>query len=715
MNYRAKVSFILIMLLAIWMRLPGLSLGLPYLYDEDEAHHLNRTVEMVRTGDLNPHYFLKPSLPFYLRLPFVGAGFLWEVKKGRVRNVKEIITRDEFGLGGYAFTASHPGVVKWVRGASLIAGLLVVTFAFLLAWELTASGFVAFWSGVVTAISPPLVEYSTQVGVDIFSACFATAAIYASVLLARNFSWYRFLAASGAAGLCVSCKYNLAPIVLVPVVAVVAGMGLKGARWALGALAVSVGFFFIGTPYALSSLPFFLDQVAYEVWHYSVAGHEGHQGDPGLSQLKHYLVWLGRDAIGVVLLLFALAGIAALLKRSFKVGIVVLVFPLLFLVLMSLQRANFTRNMLPIVPVIGIVAASGLCLVRDKLNHGVLFALILVGTFWSPFSNALSFIGGRHDAVDARRELESWLNSDYSRSDTSEYLIEGKLQLSPALERSPRISLYPQSSLSFVKSIETVEGEPVKSKRELALLPLFIAGFDRVVVSSAVDNIELAEAVKDIAGDDRLMAMRVVKNPRITVYAPRGGWQFSPATLEYLRSQERYRLPLIFSRGEDGVEGSISPSVALEFEAGAPVAEVGHQQGEAWHWMDSRLAVLADEGQLMRLLESGEGEVSSDIRVELEVMTPWKGQNVGILGGFSGDMALGGQADPNQAIAPKELEPGVWTRLNFTISRDELVKQGGIIVTASQVHSPANMRLSSDPRRLGVAIKAVMIQPKKGS
>lgn len=718
MNYRAKVSFILIMILAIWMRLPGLSLGLPYLYDEDEAHHLNRSVEMVRSGDLNPHYFLKPSLPFYLRLPFVGAGFLWEVKRGRIRNVKELITKDEFGLGGYAFTASHPGVVKWVRGASLLVGLLAVAFTFMLAWELTASGFVAFWSGVIAAISPPLVEYSAQVGVDIFCVCFATAAVYASVLLAKDFSWYRFVAAAGTAGLCVSCKYNLAPIVLVPMVAAISAMGLNGARWALGSLVLSAVFFLLGTPYALSSLPFFLDQVAYEVWHYSIAGHEGHQGEPGWSQLIHYLDWLSHEATGLILVLFALAGALALLRRSFRVGAVVLIFPLLFLGLMSFQRANFTRNMLPIVPIVGVLAASGLCVLRDRLNHGIVFALILFGAFWSPISNSFAFRGGRHDAIESRRELETWLNSDYARSEALEYLIEGKLQLSPALERLPRIALYPQQNLTFLNGTSSYESEVKETQRdrqgELDLLPLFIAGFDRVVTSSAVDNIELADTVKDITGDDRLMAMRIVKNPRVTVFSPKGGWQFDPSTLNFLMSHEKYRLPLIFSRGEEGVEGRVNFAHDGSSQGGTSLQEGGQRPSEAWHWMDSRLAVLVDEGQLTGLLASGEGEVASDIRVEVEVMTPWRAQNIGILGGFSGEIASGEMnkvvADSNRRIAPQELVPGEWTKLKFTISRDELAKQGAIIMTSSQIHSPANMRLNADNRRLGVAIKSVMIQ-----
>lgn len=74
------------------------------------------------------------------------------------------------------------------------------------------------------------------------------------------------------------------------------------------------------------------------------------------------------------------------------------------------------------------------------------------------------------------------------------------------------------------------------------------------------------------------------------------------------------------------------------------------------------------------------------------------------------EVSSGGQAGSSQGVTLKELTPGQWTRLNFTISHDELLKQGGIIVTASQIHSPVNMRLSADTRRLGVAIRGVLIQ-----
>src|SRR5687768_6937474 len=96
------------LLIGLLFRAPFVGTGLPYFYDEDEAHHFNRTVEMVKSGDFNPRYFLKPSLHFYLRVPVTAAAFLWNVRHEHLRSVQEIRTRSAYGLAGYSFTASHP-------------------------------------------------------------------------------------------------------------------------------------------------------------------------------------------------------------------------------------------------------------------------------------------------------------------------------------------------------------------------------------------------------------------------------------------------------------------------------------------------------------------------------------------------------------------------------------------------------------------------------
>ena len=80
------LSLFFLLFLAVWVRAPYVSKDLPYFYNEDEAHHFNRVVNMVKSGSFDPEYFHKPSLNFYLRMPVVAASFLWEVSKGRIRS-----------------------------------------------------------------------------------------------------------------------------------------------------------------------------------------------------------------------------------------------------------------------------------------------------------------------------------------------------------------------------------------------------------------------------------------------------------------------------------------------------------------------------------------------------------------------------------------------------------------------------------------------------
>ena len=170
-----------IVLFALWLRLPFISTGLPYFYHEDEGHHFNRTVEMVKRGEWNPEYFHKPSLHFYLRIPVVALSFLHSVREGHIRSIREIRTRDSYGLAGYSFTASHPGIVKWNRALSVLFSLLLVAGTFLLTLTITRSPPPAIIAAVVVAVSPDLLEHSAIIGVDVLMALMSLLAVTAAI------------------------------------------------------------------------------------------------------------------------------------------------------------------------------------------------------------------------------------------------------------------------------------------------------------------------------------------------------------------------------------------------------------------------------------------------------------------------------------------------------------------------------------------------------
>ena len=62
-----------ITLLALALRLWTIRQSLPYVNHPDEPNPINYVVQMLRTGDLNPHAFQKPSLYVYLLLAVVAT------------------------------------------------------------------------------------------------------------------------------------------------------------------------------------------------------------------------------------------------------------------------------------------------------------------------------------------------------------------------------------------------------------------------------------------------------------------------------------------------------------------------------------------------------------------------------------------------------------------------------------------------------------------
>jgi hypothetical protein len=64
----ALLAAALIIAGAFVLRMWGIRGGLPYVDHPDEPNPINYVVQMLKTGDLNPHFFQKPSLYVYMLL-----------------------------------------------------------------------------------------------------------------------------------------------------------------------------------------------------------------------------------------------------------------------------------------------------------------------------------------------------------------------------------------------------------------------------------------------------------------------------------------------------------------------------------------------------------------------------------------------------------------------------------------------------------------------
>lgn len=472
-----------------------------YFYHEDDAHHFNHTVEMAREARLNPHYFNKPALHFYLRMPVIYASALWEHSRGRLNSLKEVRTRNPYGVGDYAFTPSHPNILFWNRlesvGWCALIGILVFSITFRLTKHIPSSVLAA----IITYVSPEFLKNSYIIGVDTLMAlmCLSSTAI-----ALRGFSApgsKRLLASAFVAGLACAAKYNAAPIALVPLT-----------LWALRDRSIQslflvalLGFagFFVGAPFSFLAFDEFWKGISFEVWHYSVAGHTGNTAERGLPQALFYLRWLTTDGIGWLATGFALVGWIVFLRRDRASAIVFGVFPLAYCALMVMQRANFTRNMVVIIPYLAVYAAYAFYRLdeskRRPARESVLLALVAASILALPVARSAVIIRDSMYRGDSRDALFVWFKN--ARDTDEDVAVAGQLQIPWEILNLPGVDTFDLSKTS----LETLADR----------------GYRHVIIPTSHSS--LVSSSYDVewrtAGDEK--PQRVPNNPSLTIAKPK--------------------------------------------------------------------------------------------------------------------------------------------------------------------------------------------------
>jgi 4-amino-4-deoxy-L-arabinose transferase-like glycosyltransferase len=589
-------------LVALWLWYPRVVSGLPYFYQEDEAHHFNRVVNMVKQGDFNPHYFHKPSLHFYLRMPAVAFGFLNEVREGRARSINDLKTTSKTGIGGYNFSASHPGVLKWVRLVSIACGVVVLWCVYTLGIMLGAKRTGATFAVVLTAFSTLFLDYVGEVGVDIVMGAFAIATTTVGVYVwqAKKWNWPGFLTCCILAGLTISAKYNAFPIIAVPCALALFSRNIIA--FAVAPVVVIVAFL-VGTPYCLASLPLFLDHVAYEIWHYGIAGHEGHTVDPGVHHFVVYLQDMAFQGFGIGPVVVGSLGLLFGLTKRRKGGGLLLLFPLFYLTYMSTQKAHFLRNMIPIVPFFALGVIAVLTATRKRFGKviGASISLVLgmvllleAGVYVSHARTKLL------QRPENRVEAAQWIETFRTDHPEVQWAIDEELQFTSGIMQTP-----------------TLGGVNMKSETALSL---FSAGYDYAVLGGAVPQEWLSDAAETpaVVFKGVLEEQRIVANPHITI------WDLKK-TVKNQTNIEKL-LPSM-------------PALPVLTVSGWPQQQHKAESQESWHWIQSRYARWD--------VEAG---VGSAVRVQFEAMSIWPHEKV-ILNGE--DCQLG--------------NPGEWTMCDIEV------------------------------------------------
>ncbi len=375
---------------ALVLRGVGADYGLPLaLLNPDETSIVPRAWQMTHGEGLDPGWFDYPTLFLYLLAPLQALFDTPSFGAGRAVAVT-------LGLAGVAATY-WLGRRAYGRHAGLAAAAAV-------------------------AVTTTHVAYSRMAVTDVLMTLLVTAAV-ALALHAR------FDLAAIAVGLAASSKYPGA-LAAVPV-AVAAG---RQARPLARAAALAFASFALTSPFVLIRAGSALDDIE-RVQRLAREGWLGFENDPVAPLAYLDRLW---DGLGPVLLL-AGAGVALAVWRRSRADLILLSFVAVYWAYLMPQAAHFDRYVLPLIPVLAVLAAR-----TPRLALATLLAAIVPLVWSAQDARTLT-------RTDTRLVADSWFRENVAEgeriaADPSTLPLTGRRVLrlalpGPGLDPDPRRSL----------------------------------------------------------------------------------------------------------------------------------------------------------------------------------------------------------------------------------------------------------------------------------
>jgi hypothetical protein len=405
--------------LAAWLRMRGLSFGLPDVYNPDEVAILSRTLAFAK-GDLNPHNFLYPTLYFYVLFGWLGAWFVLGWAAGAIQSVAQF--QQQF--------FDDPTVVYLAaRAFSVVCGTLVVAAVWRLGRRLASA-----WTGAAAAafmaVAPFAVRDAHYVKHDVPATLAVVLAWLAIVRIVRyrdHAPGRRDVVIAGiCCGLAASVHYYavfvglpLAAAILWPPATAIVETRLRVRRTLEAAAAAAVGFF-AGSPFLLvDPLTAVRDVVANRRIVMDRAVDTG-----GLfASAGEYLRMLWSDAAGLPVTLLALAGLVVMARRSRRRAALLASFPLAFLLFIS-NTVAATRYLNVVLPFLALFAGAAVDAVVRLVDRAagrrvaVLAGAVVVGLAALPGLQASLALGSFFRQDDTRTQGRRWIETHVAPGST---------------------------------------------------------------------------------------------------------------------------------------------------------------------------------------------------------------------------------------------------------------------------------------------------------
>lgn len=376
----SRLGLLGVLIAAAVLRFWALDRGIPYSVWVDEPEIVERSFNMMRSGSLNPNRFFDyPALYLYVQLVVSCVRFMWGALDGEWVALSQ---------------ATSDGLYLWGRAVTAAIGVATVLLVFRIG--LRWGGRHALLAAGLMAVMPLHVLYSHYVLTDTPLTFFVTLTLLLSLVAHEKNTRSAFVWAGVAAGLAAATKYSGAAAMLMPLIAAWMTLSARPSRLvcALSASAAAFVTFLVAAPYTVLDLPAFLNTFARLAGEYRrVQLPEA----PAITYLKHLRVQFGTPAVllagaGLVL------GLVRLVRGPGRVRwALTVIFPLIYFWIISRQQIVFARYLLPIVPMLCVLAAaavvSGVSLLRryeiPRAPRTALIAALTIAALLPPSLDAI--------------------------------------------------------------------------------------------------------------------------------------------------------------------------------------------------------------------------------------------------------------------------------------------------------------------------------------
>ena len=347
---------------ALVVRFYAIGWSLPYVEHGDESAIMAAVVLMLRNDDLHPHTFVYPSLCYYLFAAVGKVHLWWGIRNGIYASAQDL------PLQSYLYTTA-PGLYLWGRTVVALLSATTVPLLYLLGRRMFDAR-IGLLAAALLALAAFHVEHSHYLTTDAATGLWVVLSLLGAWRVVTTGDWSGYVLGGTGVGLAAGTKYNAGVVALGLVVAHLLHWRLAGLHRSFVRLVaagiISLCAFLVTTPYALLDWAQFRSDLHYDAIHYGGGWHGDFMGRWPFGEYARFIL---RDSLRVTGGAMMLLGLPLLVRRfGHQVALLLAVIGAQ-VVLVASQSVHFVRNLLPVFPLLVLLAAAGAVALTDRLSR----------------------------------------------------------------------------------------------------------------------------------------------------------------------------------------------------------------------------------------------------------------------------------------------------------------------------------------------------------